>query len=388
MSQHARFAPSSANEWGNCSGSIIAQQSAPNLNTKATDEGNAQHWVAEQCLRQGIAPGYFIGHTAPNGIVITDEMVDAVRVVVDDVIEICKKYNARQLLVLEHVVFMPEIHPTDCWGTLDAALDLRPLGVPIIYLWDFKFGHGIVYAKENLQAVSYLEGLRNELGIDGAEDQLITVHVRIVQPNAFRSTGPIDEWVIKLSDIRGHVNKLHTQAMEADTNPQMCAGKHCHYCSAVTRCPSAKQATYSLIDRGKQPLNIETYNNLDLAIEYSNLQEGLTLVKARFEAIEAELENRIKSGGTGTGYSIETGSGRSKWTIPVQQAVMIGKQFGVDLSKEDVKTPTQAAQLVPVEMRDQFKEVLKSVTIRHAGSAKLVPSGEGRLSRAFKPKET
>ena len=51
MSAHALLAPSSAPIWGHCSGSVLAQQSAANIDTQQSREGTAAHWVGSECLK-------------------------------------------------------------------------------------------------------------------------------------------------------------------------------------------------------------------------------------------------------------------------------------------------------------------------------------------------
>ena len=385
--QHAVYAPSSAPEYGYCSGSVLANQAVPDRETQETREGNAAHWVVAECLsvwRYGgtSLAGDYLGRTAPNGIVITEEIVDSAAVMVGDVLDVCQQYGGLQNILIEHRVHMPRIHPTKCWGTLDVGLDLRHIG--LIFLWDFKHGHGQVDAKGNFQPIEYVEGLREEWKIDEQQAQNITVHIRMVQPRCDRQSGPVEEWVVKLCDLRGDVEHLAAQCHEAETNPQMVAGKHCRYCPARgPHCVASRQAGYMWVDYAKAPYQIETMGSPDLATERQLLEEGLVFLKARFGAIEDELEHRLSQGATDTGLTLEAGKGRQNWTVPVEQAVAFGQQFGVDLAKPGAVTPTQAALKVTAEMRPFFKQALKAVTARKSSGLKLVQASDSRTARAF-----
>ena len=50
---HATLAPSAANQWYYCAGSILMQDSVPPLeeDTEASREGDAVHWVAAEVLQ-------------------------------------------------------------------------------------------------------------------------------------------------------------------------------------------------------------------------------------------------------------------------------------------------------------------------------------------------
>ena len=388
--QHARFAPSAAPEYAYCSGSILANESVPDRETQETREGDAAHWVVAGCLTAWKNGGSessdgYLGNTAPNGVVIDEEILDSANVMIADVVEVCTRHNARAWLKVEYRVQILAVHPTDSWGTLDAAL-ITP-SLDIIYVWDFKHGHGQVDALDNFQLVSYTEGLREEWQADGYVNGNTAVHMRVVQPRCYRSSGPVDEWVTPLGQIRGHVNQLAAQAREAENNPQMCAGKHCRYCPARVPCAAAKQAGYQWVDYAKSPYQIETYDDASLATEQKILEGGLVLLKARLEAIEDELQYRISQGATGTGLVLESGLGRRKWRVPIEQAIAFCQQFGIDIEVPAARTPTQATQRVPVAMRDNFKLALDSVSERKSTGLKLVTASNSRTARAFKRSE-
>ena len=386
--QHALYAPSAFPVTAYCSGSVLASQAVPDQDTQDTREGEATHWVVSECLMQWVQVGEpvaltcdWLSKTAPNGVVIDQEMVDAADLMVSDVLAVCNQYGGLRMLLIEHRVKITRIHATNCWGTLDVALDLRHIG--LVYIWDFKYGHGQVEAERNYQLIGYMEGLRELWGIDGIGDQNIKINMRIVQPRCYRQTGPISEWVVMWCDLRGEVNHLAAQVHEAETNPQMQAGAHCRYCPARTRCSAARQGSYHLIDYVKIPYEIETFNDSDLATERMILEAGFTLLKSRLDAINDELEFRVSNGATETGFTMQAGKGNLKYTVPPAQAAAFAMQFDVDISVEKVLTPTQTIAKTPVDKRPLITEALKAIARREATGLKLVPAGDSRTARAF-----
>ena len=390
MSDHAPLLPpSGAPQWGNCSGSAIAQASVPDVETEANRIGTATHWAAAVALevwKHPVTDGASVwtdcvGKAAPNGVVIDRDMADGAQVYVDDVLAVAQKHGGLRALMIEHKVHAPQIHAEN-WGTLDCAMWLPDDG--LLYIWDAKFGHRNNRARENLQLINYAAGLVNELQIDGHAEQHITVVFRIVQPFSYHGDGPVNEWRCLLSDLRPYWNQLHAAATEVYANPTMSSGVWCRDCPAVGRCATARAAGYNLIDYTSQPYDIDTMTGAELATERAILTTGLAAVRARLDAIEADLHHRIAGGAADTGLVIQSTRGRVKWSIPTAQAVAFGVAFGVDISKPGAMTPTQAEKAAPTELRPAFKEALAAVTERPAGGTKLVDASESSVGAAFK----
>ena len=365
---------------------------AANVETQASREGTAAHWVCSECLNNWKATEYgdllcsdWLGKVAPNGIVIDDKIVEGAQVYVDDVLKVAQKYGALQRMQVEHRVHMPRIHPTQNWGTLDCCMALLEHGV--VYLWDYKHGHRPVDAKGNLQMIDYLEGVMTELQIDGHAEQQLEFVIRVVQPYAYHANGPVSEWRGNLSELRAYINQLTHMANEALTDPRLTGGKHCRDCTAVGTCATARRYMYAFADYLNEPYVIDSMSGADLATERNILEGALAVGKARLGAVEDELSHRIKKGDGSTGLAVEsTQSNRWYWGIPVEQAIALCAQFDVDASKPDALTPKQALSKVSAEMRDPFEQTLKAAIKPPTTTLKLIPAEESLTSRAFKPK--
>lgn len=373
----------------------MAAMQAPNLDSEDSREGTAAHWVFAEVLlafqgkREGpkFCSGY-TGRTAPNGVIIDDKMAEGAQVMVDDVLQVANKHGALRSMLIEHRVAMPHIHEQN-WGTLDTAIILWKDGrIIAIFLWDYKHGHRDTRAKENLQLIEYAEGLRNELGLDGVQDQQIDMIFRIVQPFCYSNDGPVDEWVCRLSDLRGHANILRDKAYEAFNDPKMSTGKHCRDCPGVGMCTARRKADYNLIDLVNQPYEMDAMNAADLATERQILENGLAAAKERLKAIEDNLTHRIQGGEAGSGLILESKPGRLGWKDGVlpAQAEALASQFGFSIKKDAVKTPTQAIQAAPKEVRSMFEKALEVLAKRPAGALKLINAEDSRVARAFKRK--
>lgn len=380
--EHAPLQPSAAPQWAFCTGSVAVNRAAPDLETDASREGEAAHWVGAECLQQAhwignvAACAAWLGATAPNGVVIDEKMAEGAQVWVDDVLGVW----AGEPLLIEHRVHMPQIHP-DNWGRLDTAFYDKYTDT--LYLWDYKHGHRENSARENFQLVDYVAGLSNELPIT----HNTKVVMRIVQPFCYKADGPVNEWGVLLKDLAPYFVQLSTQAREAVESPTLTAGTHCRDCPAIGRCGTAKRSGYSVIQYAKEPYAIDKLDGAELAIERAILREGLIIAKARLEAIEDDLHARISGGETGTGLALQAKFGRVTWNVDTKQAVSLAKQFGVDADKPGVLTPAQTKAKVPVRMRPAFEKALKLVTKRPSNGVTLINADDSTTARAFKPTE-
>lgn len=383
ITEHARLAPSSAPQWGVCSGSVAANLAAPDVESERARSGTASHWVGEQCLTVGGDAWSRIGQTAPNGVVIDDEMAEGAQAWVDDVQAVTREYPVAGELRVEHRVEMPNVHPEN-WGTLDAALWVGKLNT--LYLWDYKFGHREVKAEGNLQLVNYAVGVLRELKEKTNPETRIIF--RVIQPFCYHGDGPESEWVLSASELVPYVRQLAAKAQEAlSPNPLMTAGLHCRDCAAVARCSTAKRYGYSVITYANEPYSISIMDGSDLASERRILEEGLTVIKARLEAVEDEIKDGILNRqDTSSGLAVQNSQGRLGWTVPAAQAVALAAQFGADISKPGVLTPTQAIKAVPAKVRPVFEGVIKTATKRPSTGLKLIPAENGRTARAFRSK--
>lgn len=391
---HAPLPPSGSPQWGHCSGSVMANATVPDTETPRTRSGTASHWVVSECLeflKQGdqAQASDWLGMTTPKGVVIDEEMCEGAQVFIDEVLEIADRYTARHVMLIEHKVFMPQIHEQN-YGTLDWGLCLfnRDEGGRIasgkIYLYDYKYGHRENKAFANFQLVDYLEGLVNEYQIDTIAEQFVEVEFAIIQPFSFNATNMIDKWVVSIADLRGYVNQLIAKADEVFNSPTFSSGPWCRDCKAILRCQTAQKGNYSLIDYVNDPCVILNMNGLDLAVERAILDQGLIVMKARKEALDEELKFRLNKGeASDSGYALESAYGNLAWNVSNEQGIAWASAFGLDASKAEILTPTQTLKLAKGDMKSIVKEAMKSIASRPPKGLKLVKAEDSFTARAF-----
>lgn len=379
---HSVIASSAAPRWGHCAGSILMEAQHPDRESEEAAEGTAAHWVMEKALRNALTDmrppdcQHWHGLTAPNGVVVNDEMVAGAHIMCDDVWRTAKEHAAFNKLLIEHRGVAPNlIHPLQ-GGTLDVALPL--IKQRKVYLWDFKFGHLVVEHRDNYQAVCYYAQLVEELGIDGIMDQHIDVHIRICQPRAFHREGSLREWVVKASDLRAYINRLHNQAHDAmRENAPTVAGPWCRDCKARHDCSTAgRAAQHAMSIAGQSERDGMTPE--EMAYELAMLKDAAQKLEARRTGIEQHIGALLDSGEAVPGWALERPKGRQRIKPEHEETVkFIGRSYGKEVTKTTLKTPKQiAATGIDMDILSEYIET-------PLGSPRVVESDQTIAHRAF-----
>jgi hypothetical protein len=373
---HARLSPSAASRWVKCPGSVPLAARYPEIGcSAAAEEGTASHWIGSETLSgKGRTMQAWVGVKAPNGIVIDMEMVDGAYVYVEAVKQAA---GVSQALTVEQPVACSPVH-ADCWGTPDLWYWCGSPGTAHseLHVWDYKYGYGIVEPFENWQLICYAAGLLASL--TGAQDQQVTVVLHIVQPRPFHSDGPVREWRVSGSDLRGYINRLSLAAHQAvSATPCTATGHHCRYCAGRHACPTLDLAIYAGIDYIGQA-QPEELSVGAMAMEYKVLERIEVLIKSRKSAHESRMIGMIKAGESVPGYTIDYGSGHAKWNKPVGEIISLGQMMGLELVGEPTAiTPAKALKLGldPV--------LVKAYSERPVTGTKLVATAGSLANRVF-----
>ena len=348
---HSPIAPSSAGIWGapnGCTGSVKLAALYPEREpSEASREGDAVHEVGAHLIEiglvtsLGVAPRLGVGDVATNGVVITLDMLAAATMYAEDVLAVARRARVfgGPNVGIEQALTMPRIHP-ESHGTTDSFLyDERHHN---LFIWDLKNGYGVVEPFENWQEINYFEGIMNHLGLDGLDDQKITVHFRIVQPNAPHREGPIRGWVTNAADLRGYVNTLHDNAAIAlGSNAPLHSGTHCKNCNARRDCPAAIAAGLSMYEIATQTSQVGM-TTAQLGAFYRMLIRAEAQIKCLKTGVGAEVEYLLRHGTNVPGAALEHKSGNLAWNRPLEEVAALGDMMGVELRTDKLITPTQA----------------------------------------------
>ena len=335
---HSPLAPSSAERAVPCPGSVRLEAMFPETesNPDALD-GEAAHWgLAEMLGGRDVA----VGERAPNGVFLTQEMIDGALLMVEDIeAELAPFGMVPQSGAIEVAVSIPNVHAM-CWGTPDYRHWLPTVPRPTLLLYDFKFGHRQVEVFENPQMVDYASGCISATSLN---DLQIDVIVKIVQPRAFHRDGSVREWRFPASDIRGLVNIRKASADEAlGPDPRTKSGAHCRDCKARYACPTNQSAGFAAMDYSGKAVPLDLTAEA-MGLELVMVDESIKRLEARKTGLEAQVVASLKAGKSVPHWSMQTGKGRERWAKPDATIIAIGKALNVDVSKPpEAITPKQA----------------------------------------------
>lgn len=369
---HFPFAASAAPRWVACAGSVNLCALYPSGDTPKSMEGTAAHWVASEAVLN-VPPA--LGAIAPNGIEVTEEMLDGADMYAANV-RMATAHGGK--LHVEKTMGCHTIH-SDCGGTPDAWYH----DSGNITVWDYKFGHGFVDVYENWQLIVYAAGILEQLGVangSGKDDSFFTFTFRIVQPRNYHRDGPIREWKVRAVDLRAHFNILRGAAERAwlRVDAKCTPNDECVYCDGRAHCEALQQTGFKGMDfaSGSTPLEL---SNEALGTELTLLNHYLARLEARKTGLEEMAAAQIKSGGSVPGFALDSTVGRLGWTKPVDEVIALGQMMGVEVSKPGVITPTQAIKAgLPDTVVSQYSG-------RAPGGLKLVAAKDSVARRVFGP---
>lgn len=349
--------PSSASIWGKFGGCRayprMVSQYARGTSPEA-EEGTAAHSIAEMFIRMlsaGLEFPQMEGAVAPNGVVITEEMIEGAemyaRIIHEELAAAGLTLDSEDV-GLERQMSIPLVHESN-GGTPDFWLYDKKRGV--IKVFDFKFGMKLVEAFENYQLINYLAGLIGLYEINGFQDQHINVELHVVQPRAWHAEGVHRVDRRPLSSYRAHINNLRMGAQEAMGEGVARPGSHCINCDARHACEALRRSTQTAMHMTYEA-EAHDLDGAALGLELSYLQRAADLMQYRITGLQAEVEARAARGEVVPGWSVAPAYGRKTWKNP-EMIIQIGDLEGVDLRAEPK----------PVNLGEAKKRGLKQETI-------------------------
>lgn len=300
-------------------------------------EGTAAHWCFEQMFA-GVMP--VVGQSAPNGIIITDEMLDGAEMFVDAVRSMVP---AGVKLYVEDRLQMDKVVHEQNWGTPDtfAIADNRSA----IWLLDYKFGHRYVEEFENWQLIDYTAGIYNALLPVGGIPDSCVVHITIVQPRVFNHGKPVRTWTTTIGALKPYWAKLAAAAPMAMCDDAPCVtGDHCEFCNGRHACKTLQRTALAATEQAFSSIPL-VLPPIAAARELRSMQRAMTMLEARVTGLQQQLLDLCRSGVNVPHYAIERAQGRQRWIKPLPEVIALGQMYGLKLDKPAAITPKQAVKL-------------------------------------------
>lgn len=373
MSGHSILPPSGAKAWKKCALWVTMNKQYPQGATPESLEGETAHWAAwEMHAGRDIKDGA----TAPNGTIVTDEMIEGAELLCETLDGFHDHVNWH----IEEKIHIPLIHQ-ECFGTPDAWAFNQAKG--ILTVVDYKFGHRFVDESENDQCIAYVAGIIDKIATEmqvgyGQLDQNVTVRIVIVQPRCFYRNEPVRTWTCHGSFIRPHINELSNAAAKYFSEPfTAVTNSECRDCPGRHACQTLQKAAYADAEEAFTSVPLELAPSA-LGRELRILERAAERLNARVEGLRESALAKIREGARVPFYKAEHGQGRQKWTLPAEQIVTIGQMLGHDLSKVGVITPKQAIK------KGIDENVIKAYSETPRGELKLLRDDLSLERKTFK----
>ena len=311
----------------------------PDYDTDARDEGNCADWLAEQLFNGADVP---VGTKAPNGWVVTDDMLEHVRLYLDAL-------DCGDMQVVT-------TFGGDGWEVRGRADHIKYRD-GVLTVDDLKYGHRIVSPVENWTLLAHAIGwcVANSTQPDH-------VVLRIIQPRPYHVDGPVREWSLSYEELCQRSAAI-ADRLSKPSNTLTSGIEQCVRCHARYDCPAFDRSAWNALDVVMDAFHDDMPNNV-LAYEHEQFQHAEQIIKTKREATEELMTYRIKSGQVIEGYALEQRHGQRKWAAGMT-GVLLSAATGVNLTKDGVVTPAEA------ERRGVDPAVVASLTTRPLIGAKL-----------------
>ncbi len=381
MTGHSRLAPSSAFRWVECPLSVALSEQFPDLmQDPSGPEGTAAHWVWYSMIKSHTP---VLGELTPEGIQVTQEMLDGALQFVNKVFAIANPHQAMRKVRLEEQSTMAGIHRI-MFGTPDAEIDLLE-EVGEYHIVDYKYGHRSVGPFENWQLAAYAFGAFERLELTPEQIDNAKVFFHIVQPRCYHNRPASQTWETTGKNLRRMWDRMRESAKEAITlelaaYPSL--GPHCRDCPGRRACPTFRTNTGANLDW----VNRSWPNQMPLeaaGVELSFIRGALEQLKAAEVALSEQVEYEISRGGFSPHWALESTPGRGReWIVPSEQVIELGQMVDVSLAKKpEPITPSQAMDLFKKKGFDT--SLIAEYSVPKKGAVSLKPKTDTLASRVF-----
>jgi hypothetical protein len=331
-----------------CNGSrLMPPNPRFNIDDTVRNEGNAAHWLIEQVHKGIHRAEELVNHKAPNGVFITEEMVEHVTPFLEAIqgrgmVECVTSHGDGKYYQVNGRADHIEYNSQSC------RLDVS----------DFKYGWSIIEPYPNWTLTSHAIGWMNA----NPDKPVSKINFRIFQPRPHHTLGKIREWMITGNELRYAMIDLFRILSAPDDI--LNTGKYCKDCPAFVTCPAAQKAEMNAIDVSEMAY-VADVDDKSLAFLLDNIARSLKILEQAEKAYSELALHRLKAGKIIPGYAKETELTNKQWKdgINVETAKIL---LGKDLSKPALITPAQAVK------KGISQAAIDSLCERREKGAKLV----------------
>lgn len=365
MTEHAKLSPSSAHQWMACPGSVKAQEGLPDTAGAGAFEGTVAHRLNELCY---VVPG---GHRDPFIYVGETSLVDGVPAsVTDEMARHTEDWLAYidTLATPNAVVLTEQRLALDPWapgqfGTADAVV----FAPGVAHIVDYKFGFRAVNAEGNAQLMLYALGAIEEYG---AIYEFDTVVLHIVQPRA--AGGSPDPYSTTVDELRAFGAEVQRAAELAlsDGAPRVPGAIQCQWCKAASSCPALRDTIFDVLE-AQMPGLTSTDTSSRKAVKALALRddlapedwpkglEAVAMAKILGAAIESEMLDHMRNGGSVPGYKLVEARTNRRWKSEPEAVRWLQDNGYEDEKILAIRSPAQIEKVVEKDHRGDINALVE-----------------------------
>jgi len=372
---HARYAPSAAERWSLCPGSVKLSRRVPEgPPARWTIEGRQAHALLSVCLSERLDDAWFYkGLRIDDGVeefTVEPDHCASVQVVLDHVFDLLRMYPDAELYS-ERYLPVPQtvVPPDDCGGTSDVAVyvpsDKR------LFVIDFKHGEGVVVEiQDNKQVRMYALGVINSF-----PEPINDIVLTIIQPRAFHPLGVVRSETVtprQLFDFQSDMEDWIRECERADA-PLIPGDTQCRFCPAKAFCPALEKKALQVFGK----VSVPELRDLTLPLPQEMTMEriaaildGWEKVETWFSAVKDYAFEQLKAGVPVPGRKLVLAQARRKWdgdTLTIAEQFM--QQTGCDLddiAPRKLITITEAEKMLKVASQLNVAKEFKKQAVAKA----------------------
>jgi hypothetical protein len=387
---HSSLGASGASRWINCPASVALSAGFEDTESIYAAEGTAAHGIAEYCLNYELATadrfeGRLMRDCVSRGStkkllgdkVVTREMVEAVNVYLDHVLEQLNGGDGRKLYVEQKVdlsELMPKLPKTvKPFGTCDVII-VDELAREL-FVNDFKYGAGTPVAAEDNEQLRYY-GVGAMLAYKDRGFQKVTVS--IIQPRT-PGAAVVSETMHAYDLTEWAMFTLVPGAYETQNpNAKAKAGPWCKYCKAKGKnCETFERESFAAVTDAFGAI----VDPADVAVkELGARYAKIPLLKQWIKTVEEMVEAEARAGRMPDGLKWIAGRGLREWAgSDLAVAHEVANSTGVDITDKIVLSVAQAEKRVGKKLFEKVKHLVEM----KPGKPKLAPLSDPKPAIEF-----
>jgi hypothetical protein len=347
MADHAKLSPSSATRWINCPGSISLSEGVDAPTSIYALEGSVAHFVGEMSLKNGDADpavlngSSIIGTTVPAispDVVITEEMVKAVKQYTDYVRSLCA------LGANDMQIEIPVKLDEDVWGTLDCCVAFYN---DVLHIIDYKHGAGVaVEVANNTQLMIYAIGAL--MFYRQHNIHFHRVRLTLVQPRARHIEGSIRSTDMGVQFLYDWYNETLVPAVaKTRSSKELNSGDWCRFCPVLGGCPQMTRTGLEAAQQDFKPAAAGNNPQLLSPAELARILDLSPIIKSWLADVAVYAQSLVEAGGDLPGYKLVNKKSNRQWINEKEAREWLRTLLGDDVWQErKMKSVAQIEEII------------------------------------------